>query len=141
MANPNVQRIVLDIDSPGGTVAGTPEAAAQIAAANKVKRVDAWTGNLMCSAAYYLAAGCRGVYAAPSATVGSIGVYLPVVDRSEMYKAMGVKVDIIKSGKYKGMGFPGTSLTDDQRGTFAGGCRSDSCRVQSVCRKVSDGRQ
>lgn len=114
---PSVRRIILDMNSPGGTVGGVPELAAQIVAANATKPVDAFVGPgcLNCSAAQWITAGCRGIYAASSATVGSVGVYLPVVDRTKFYEAMGVKVDLIKAGKFKGMGYPGTSLSGEQR--------------------------
>ena len=47
--------------------------------------------------------------------MGSIGVLLPVVDRSEAYAKAGIKVEVFAAGKFKGAGVPGTSLTDDQR--------------------------
>lgn len=117
MANPAVKRVLLNMDTPGGTVGGTAALGEEIASAAKTKRVDSFTGagRMNCSAGQWITAGCRGNYAAPGATVGSIGVFMPVVDKSEAFKSMGVNVSLIKSGKYKGMGYPGTSLTEEQR--------------------------
>ena len=112
-----IRSVVLDIDSPGGSVAGTPELANAVAQLASVKPVIAWTGGLMASAAYWLAAGASAIYAAQGASVGSIGVYMPFLDLSRMYSAAGVEVDVIKPDEltYKGAGFPGTSLTPEQR--------------------------
>jgi len=58
------------------------------------------------------------VIASESASVGSIGVYIPVTDMSKRAEMAGVKVDIVrnKEGVFKGMGYTGTTLTEDQRG-------------------------
>jgi len=108
-----VQNIILDIDSPGGTVNGTPELAEVIS--NLSKPAYAFTAGQMSSAAYWIGSCCEAVFAAPSAFVGSIGVYSPIIDVSKNLEMQGVSVELIKSGKYKGAGYPGTSLTDAQR--------------------------
>lgn len=109
--------ILLDVDSPGGTVTGVPELAAKIAAADNIKPVFAFTDGQMDSAAYWIASGAREIIASPSAEVGSIGVYMPWADYTRAYEADGVKVEVIKNtgGTYKGMGMPGTALTTEQR--------------------------
>lgn len=110
-----VSAIVLSIDSPGGSVTGVPELAARIAKASKP--VIAHSGGLMASAAYWIASGAKAIYASPSATVGSIGVYLPLLDSSRAYEMAGLKVDVIKAGgaPLKAAGLPGTTLTEAQR--------------------------
>lgn len=112
---PDVKAVMLDIDSPGGTVLGTPELAAAVATLNESKPVYAFSSGLMCSAAYWIASQARAVYATPSAQVGSIGVVQAVVDNSTALENRGLKVEVFSVGKYKAMGAPGTSLTDDQR--------------------------
>lgn len=83
------EAIVLDIDSPGGMAEGAPETAAAIA---KLKvPTFAYSEGYMCSAAYYLAAGCRRVVATSSSTVGSIGTVLRWCDCTALMEAMGVK--------------------------------------------------
>ena len=117
MADQSVQGIMLDINSPGGSVAGVPELADAISAASEVKPVMAYTDGEMASAAYWLAAGAKAIYATKSAVVGSIGVYIPWMDSSAFYAANGRKVEVIRNAgaDLKGMGIPGTSLSDDQR--------------------------
>ena len=109
--------VILDIDSPGGTVNGTPELA------DKLSQIQAdgppvytFTNSLIASAAYWIGStAAGGIYTTKSADIGSIGVYLPWIDRSKAFEAMGYKVEIIKAGKLKATGYPGTQLTEDQR--------------------------
>jgi len=114
-ARDDVRALLLDIDSPGGTVNGTPELAQAVADATKTKPVYAFSAGQMCSAAYWVASQCDAIYATPSARVGSIGVLLPVVDSSEALKNQGLKVEVFAAGKFKSAGTPGVPLTDDQR--------------------------
>jgi signal peptide peptidase SppA len=109
----NVRGIILDIDSPGGMVSGTPELAARVMRCDKP--VFTFTDGDMCSAVYWVGCSADQVFCTRSANIGSIGVYCPFLDSSERMKAAGLKMEIIASGKYKGMGAPGTSLTQDHR--------------------------
>ena len=74
--NEMVRGIMLDVNSPVGTVTGVPEAAKLIRDATAVKPVVAFTDSLMASAAMWLASGANAIYATQSASVGSIGVYM-----------------------------------------------------------------
>ena len=114
-ADPAVHTILLDIDSPGGTVNGTPELAQVVRSIAKDKHVYAFTAGQCCSAAYWVASQADVIYAAPSATVGSIGVILPMVDSSALYDRCGLKMEVFSAGKYKSTGMDGTSLTAEQR--------------------------
>ncbi len=111
----DIKAVFLNIDSPGGTVAGTPELAAAVASLNKHKPVYAFSSGLMASAAYWVASQASAIYATPSAQVGSIGVVQAVIDNSAALDKAGIKVEVFSVGKYKAMGAPGTPLTDDQR--------------------------
>ncbi|MEI8313742.1 MAG: S49 family peptidase, partial [Verrucomicrobiota bacterium] len=110
-ARPDIEAIFLDIDSPGGSVNGTPELAQAVADASKVKYVYAFSAGQMCSAAYWVASQADAIYATPSARIGSIGVILPVVDSSAAFEQAGLKVEVFAAGKFKSAGTPGTSLT------------------------------
>lgn len=114
-AHEDVKAIFLDVDSPGGTVEGTPELADAVADIGRTKAVYAFTAGQMHSAAYWIASQADAIYATPSARVGSIGVILPIIDDSEAFKMEGLKVEVFAAGKFKSTGTPGTSLTDDQR--------------------------
>jgi signal peptide peptidase SppA len=112
----NITAIVVEMDSPGGTVNGTPEAAKRIASISKP--ILFWTSRQMCSAAYWLASSADMIAAAPSAIVGSIGCVLAFYDQSKFYDQLGFKVDVFRSGDLKAAGFPGTALSDAERAHF-----------------------
>jgi signal peptide peptidase SppA len=114
-ADPRVSALVLSIDSPGGLARGVPEAARAVSAANTSKPVIAYVDGQACSAAYWIASQASAIYATESASVGSIGVYSSFLDASAAVAAAGCRVDLFKSGKFKGMGLEGTSLTDEAR--------------------------
>ncbi|MCF7675000.1 MAG: S49 family peptidase [Akkermansiaceae bacterium] len=94
----DIKAVFLDIDSPGGTVAGTPELAAAVASLNERKPVYAFSSGLMCSAAYWIASQARAIYATPSAQVGSIGVVQAVIDDSAALASEGIKVEVFSVG-------------------------------------------
>ena len=50
----------------------------------------------------------------PNGEAGSIGVYTVAVDSSKRAEELGFKVHVIKSGEHKGMGVPGTEITENQ---------------------------
>lgn len=111
--DPGVRAVILAVDSPGGQVLGTPELASKVRSFTKPLAV--YTDTLMASGAYWIGSQGPSVYSTPSAMIGSIGVYLPMYDVRGMLEKFGVKVDLIKSGKHKAAGFPGTELTTEQR--------------------------
>lgn len=107
--------ILLVIDSPGGTVAGTADLAADVAAANEEKPVFAFIEDLGASAAYWVASQAEKVYVNdPTALVGSIGTFLGLYDFSGHAGQMGIKPVVIKAGELKGAGFPGTEISQKQ---------------------------
>lgn len=110
-----VKGVVMDFHTPGGTVTGTPEVAKAIDRLTKSKPVIGYTDDQCCSAGYWLMSQCDAIYAAESASVGSVGVYMPFLDQSRAAEMAGLKMEVIKAGKLKGIGIPGTSLSDEQR--------------------------
>ena len=108
--------IVLDIASPGGSVAGCAECAAVVRAARDRARVIAVANYEMNSAAYWIGAQAHEIIASPSALVGSIGVYTVHEDLSELFAAAGIKVTYISAGDHKVEGNPAEALSDYARG-------------------------
>ena len=101
MANPNIGAIVVDIDSPGGEVSGTPELAAKIFKARGTKPMVGVANAWAASGAYYLGTAFDELVVAPSGEVGSIGVWSMHMDYSAMLEMDGVKPTIISAGKFK----------------------------------------
>jgi signal peptide peptidase SppA len=108
-----VSAILLDFDSPGGSVSLVPETAAMIRnARGKGKPIVAQADTMAASAAYYLAAQCDEVVVTPSGEVGSIGVIAVHQDISRALDAAGVTTTMITFGENKGNGYPYEPLSD-----------------------------
>lgn len=101
MANKAIKTIVLDVDSPGGSVAGATEFARELLRARTKKPVIAVAQYTMASAAYWIGAAATEVVAAPSALVGSVGVLTIHNDISAALADLGVKRTYISAGKHK----------------------------------------
>jgi signal peptide peptidase SppA len=108
----SVDSILLQIDSPGGAVAGTFEAAKDVARANAVKPVYAHVEDLGCSGAYLLASQARRITADTTSFIGSIGVVTSLVDESAALAKAGIKVITVSTGGMKGAGADG-KVTDE----------------------------
>ena len=113
LANPDVKTIVFDVDSPGGSVAGIEEFAAEIFAARGQKKMVAVSDTSMASAAYYLASAADEVVASPSSDTGSIGVISLHLDFSKAAEMAGVKPTWITYGAYKAEGNDLQPLTEE----------------------------
>ena len=113
LADPNVTAIVIDVDSPGGSVSGIEELADEIFAARPKKTIIAISNTLNASAAYFLSSQASEMYVTPSSLTGSIGVYNAHQDVSEMLAAYGVKITLVSAGRFKVEGNPYEPLSAD----------------------------
>lgn len=113
LADPNVGAIVIDVDSPGGTVQGVDETANEVFKARGVKPVVAVANHLAASAAYWIATAAEELVVTPSGEVGSIGVFAAHDDYSKSNETIGVKRTYIKAGKYKTEANPDEPLNDE----------------------------
>lgn len=112
LADPAVDSILLYIDSPGGTVAGTQELADRIFAARSQKPVHALISDMAASAAYWLASQATSIAANSTALVGSIGVYMVLDDTYRYWEDHGVSTRMVSSGGDKGLRVDGTHIGD-----------------------------
>lgn len=113
--DPQVKAIVLDVDSPGGSVDGLVEAADLIRSSRGAKPIVAQVNVRAASAAYWLAAQADDVAVTPSGEVGSIGVITVHEDISAMLEKMGVKETVIASTPFKAEGNPYGPLSEEAR--------------------------
>lgn len=104
VADPGVSVIVLEIDSPGGEVYGTTEAAAVVRNARNRKPVIAVANSLAASAAYWIGSQASEFVLTPGGEVGSIGVLAVHTDASRAYEAAGVTNTVLRAGRFKGEG-------------------------------------
>lgn len=112
-ADDTVSDIILDIDSPGGSVYGVAELAAEIRASKKP--VTAVANSLAASAAYWLGSAASEFFVTPGGEVGSIGVWMAHEDWSKALAEAGVDVTMISAGKFKTEGNPYGPLPADAK--------------------------
>jgi signal peptide peptidase SppA len=116
LAEPAAKAIVLDFHSPGGTVYGAHELHTEIRAARgRGKRIVACVNSLCASAAYWAAAGADEIVMTAGGDVGSIGVFCAHVSVAEALVRQGIKVTIVKAGKYKAEGDTTQPLGEEAR--------------------------
>ncbi|AZZ92753.1 S49 family peptidase [Hahella sp. KA22] len=118
IGDPEVRGILLDMDSPGGEVAGCFDTTAMIAAYAKQKPIWSLTYDMACSACFAIASATSRRLITQSGVAGSVGVIMAHVSRQEELAAMGRKVTLIYSGKYKAEGNPYEDLPEETLSRF-----------------------
>jgi signal peptide peptidase SppA len=113
--DPAVNAIILDVHSPGGSVYGIEELSNLIFEARGKKPIVAVSNHMMASAAYWIGSAADEIVLTPSGDVGSIGVFAVHEDISASLAEEGVKLSIIKAGKYKTEGNPYEALSEEAR--------------------------
>lgn len=113
----NVKAIVLDINSPGGSVGAVQDVYATIMAVRQEQKkpVVALFRDVSASGGYYIAAACDRIISYPGTLTGSIGVIMQVSNFQGLTQKIGVKMDAIKSGNFKDMGSPFREMRPEER--------------------------
>ena len=114
MSDESVKAVLLHIDSPGGHVNGTDDVAQAVKAFGAHKPIFSHVDGNMASAAYWIGSGVHSVSASRMSSIGSLGTVLTVQDFSKKFEKEGITTHVISTGKFKGMGEPGSEITKDQ---------------------------
>jgi len=133
-----VKAIVLRIDSPGGGVGASQEIYREVVKAKGVKPVVASFGGVAASGGYYVACGADKIMANPGTITGSIGVVMQFANLEELFKKIGYKGYVIKSGAYKDVGSPFREMTPEETELLQGVI--DTVHQQFI-RAVAEGRK
>lgn len=115
IADETIAGVLIDIDSPGGSVFGTGELADEIIRARAQKPVYAIANSMAASAAYWAGSQASKLFVTPGGMVGSIGVYMAHEDWSKALDEAGIKVSYVQAGEYKTEGNPTQPLSDEAR--------------------------
>lgn len=97
----SVKAIVIRVDSPGGGVAPSQEIYGEILKIREKKKVIVSMGSVAASGGYYIAAPADRIVANAGTLTGSIGVIMEIPNVEGLMEKVGVKAQIIKSGKHK----------------------------------------
>lgn len=113
--DPEVKGICLDIDSPGGEVAGCFDLVDLIYAERGKKPIHAILSENAFSAAYAIASAADKIFVPRTGGVGSVGVIVIHCDWSQRIKDDGLKVSIITYGNRKAESNPYVALSDEAK--------------------------
>lgn len=114
--NKSIKAILFRIESPGGGISPSQEIYEAVKRVrDQGKPVIASMGAVAASGGYLVALGADTIMANPGTTTGSIGVILEVTNLRELFQKVGIKFEVIKTGKFKDTGSPHRDLTEDDR--------------------------
>ena len=99
--NPSIKAIVLRVDSPGGAVAPSQEIYEEVRKAVAKKKVLVSMGSVAASGGYYIASPATRIIANPGTLTGSIGVIMEIPNIEGLMNKLGIKTEVVKSGKHK----------------------------------------
>jgi protease-4 len=110
-----VKAIILRIDSPGGGVGPSQEIHREILKIKSKKKVVTSMGSVAASGGYYIACASDLIVANPGTITGSIGVLMEFTNIEELFKKIGIKGVVVKSGEHKDIGSPFREMTPDEK--------------------------
>lgn len=115
-----IKGVLLRVNSPGGAIAPSQEIYAAVKELDAVKPVVASYSVVAASGGYYASAPARVIVANPGSITASIGVMAEFVTVTDALEKLGIKPEVLTTGKYKAAGTPMRELTDDQREQLLG---------------------
>jgi protease-4 len=110
-----VKAIILRIDSPGGGVGPSQEIHREVLKVKAKKKIVTSMGSVAASGGYYIACASDLIVANPGTITGSIGVLMEFTNIEELFKKIGIKGVVLKSGEHKDIGSPFREMTPDEK--------------------------
>lgn len=114
-ADPDVDAIILRVDSPGGSALASDLIGHQVALARREMPVVVSMAGLAASGGYYVSCGADSIFAEPGTLTGSIGVYAGKIDRHRMYEKIGVSREHVTRGRNAMMFSDSSRFSADER--------------------------
>jgi protease IV len=115
-----VKAIILRIDSPGGGVGPSQEIYREVLKAKSRKKIVTSMGSVAASGGYYIACASDLIFANPGTLTGSIGVLMEFTNIEELFKKIGIKGVVLKSGEHKDIGSPFREMTPEDKKIIQG---------------------
>jgi protease-4 len=114
--DPSVRAVVVRLDSPGGGVAASQEIHEAVQKIREEgKPVVASMGGVAASGAYYVACAADSIVSNPGTLTGSVGVIMTFPNTEELFRKVGVKLEVVKTGKFKDIGSLSRPMTAEER--------------------------
>ena len=134
----SIKAIILRIDSPGGAVGPSQEIYEEVKKASEEKHVVASMGSIAASGGYYIASPADVIFANPGTLTGSIGVIMEIPNVEGLMTKIGIRTEVIKSGKHKDMASAFRKMGKEDRDILQGVL--DNVHEQFI-RAVAEGRK
>jgi len=147
----SIKAIILRIDSPGGAVAPSQEIYEEVKKAAAQKKVVVSMGSVAASGGYYIAAPATKIIANPGTLTGSIGVIMEIPNIEGLMNKIGIKTEVIKSGRHKDIASAFRTMGKEEREILQGVmdnvheqfmkavAEGRKIKIEEV-RKIADGR-
>ncbi|NTU43204.1 MAG: signal peptide peptidase SppA, partial [Nitrospirales bacterium] len=134
----SIRAIVLRVDSPGGEVVASQEIYEEVKKAAACKKVIVSMGSMAASGGYYVAVPAAKIVANPASVTGSIGVIMETPNLKGLMEKVGVKAEVVKSGRFKDMASYFKEMGSEERAVLQG--VMDDLHGQFI-QAVSEGRK
>lgn len=118
--DPSVKAVVLRVNSPGGAVAPSQEIFEEVKKLRENKPVVVSMGALAASGGYYISAPATKIFANPGTITGSIGVIMEIPNLKGLMDKVGIKTEVIKSGKHKDLASVFRGIGEEERKILQG---------------------
>jgi len=116
-----IKAVVLRINSPGGSIGAVQEIYEEVnRLREKGKKVVVSMGDVGASGAYYIACAADKIVANPGTITGSIGVLMSLGNMEELFRKIGIRVEVIKKGRHKDIGSPTREMTSEEKKLLQG---------------------
>ena len=134
----SIKAIILRIDSPGGAVGPSQEIYEEVKKASAEKHIVVSMGSIAASGGYYVASPADMIFANPGTLTGSIGVIMEIPNLEGLMTKIGIRTEVIKSGKHKDMASAFRKMEKADRDILQGVL--DTVHEQFI-RAVAEGRK
>ena len=134
----SIKAIILRVDSPGGAVAPSQEIYEEVKKAVAQKPVVVSMGSVAASGGYYIASPATRIVANPGTLTGSIGVIMELPNVEGLMNKIGIKTEVIKSGKHKDIASAFRAMGKEEKEILQG--VMDNVHEQFM-KAVSEGRK
>ena len=135
----SVRAIVLRVDSPGGGVVPSQEIYEEVQKAKTAKKIVVSMGSVAASGGYYISAPADRIIANPGTITGSIGVIMVVPNLKGLLDKVGIKTEVVKSGRHKDLASVFRGIGQEEREIIQGvmdDVHEQFIAAVSECRKI-----